>query len=230
MQKHVFAFHGRRIELWTHPEPDHLAVTIRASRSFYELDVLMKCREIYLPGTAVIDIGANIGNHAVFFAAVLGAPVHALEPYGPSHELLEINIAANGLDGRVVPYRLAAGDTAGAASPRPGPPGNLGATRMAFGEGDVSVRRLDTLDLRGPVGLLKVDVEGAEPAVLRGAERLIRTWLPDVMVEAGEPEAFQAVARVLLGFGYTPRGRYAATPTYLFSAVDQPKRLRRLLG
>jgi len=230
MQKHVVAFHGRRIELWTHPEPDHLAATIRAGRTFYELDVLMKCREIHLPGTAVIDVGANIGNHAVFFGAVLGAPVHAFEPYGPSHELLEINIAANGLDGCVVPYRLAVGDADGVASLLPGPAGNLGTTRMAFGEGDVPVRRLDGLDIPGPIGLLKIDVEGAEPAVLRGAERLVRTWLPDVMVEAGEPEAFRAVARVLLEYGYAPRGRYAATPTYLFSAADQPGRMRRLLG
>jgi hypothetical protein len=68
MQQQVFSFMGRRIELWVHPEPDHMATVIRTSRTFYELDVLMKCREIYMPGTSIIDVGANIGNHAIFLA------------------------------------------------------------------------------------------------------------------------------------------------------------------
>jgi hypothetical protein len=51
---------------------------IRNNRSSFELDVLMKCRELYLPGTAIIDVGANISNHAVFFGTILNAPVYAL--------------------------------------------------------------------------------------------------------------------------------------------------------
>jgi hypothetical protein len=84
VQKTVFQFFGRRIELWTHPEPDHLARVIRSTGQFYEPDVLMKIREIHLPGTIIIDVGANIGNHTVFFAAILGAPVLAIEPLVPT--------------------------------------------------------------------------------------------------------------------------------------------------
>ena len=96
MQKQVFEFMGRRIELWLHAAPDHMATLIKANRMFYELDVLMKCREIYLPGTAVVDVGANIGNHSVFFGAVLGARVHAFEPYRPSFELLQMSLGKRG--------------------------------------------------------------------------------------------------------------------------------------
>ena len=56
----------------------------------------------------------------------------------------------------------------------PGPPTNLGTTRMSFGAGEVPVRSLDSLSISGPIGLLKVDVEGAEVDVLRGAAALIR--------------------------------------------------------
>ena len=50
------------------------------------------------------------------------------------------------------------------------------------------------------------------------------------MIEAADNAAFTAVAAPLLDLGYVPRGRFAATPTYWFSAVDQAARMRRLLG
>jgi FkbM family methyltransferase len=230
MQKQIFEFMGRRIELWAHPDPDHLGRMIRANRAFYELDVLMKCRELYLPGTAIIDVGANIGNHAVFFGSILNAPVYAFEPHKPNHDLLEMNIAANGLEGQVLPTRCAIGDIDGVGTLHPGPPTNLGTTSVSFGTGEIPVRTLDSLSINAPIGLLKVDVEGAETAVLRGAAATIQRWLPDIIVEAGDQKSFAAVAELLLNHAYTPRGRYAATPTYLFSATDQDRRMRTLLA
>jgi FkbM family methyltransferase len=230
MQQQIFTFMGRRIELWAHPDPDHMAMAIRTNRTFYELDVLMKCREVYLPGTAIIDVGANIGNHAVFFGAVLGAPVYAFEPYDANHRLLEMNIAANGLDRQVLTACCAIGASDGIASLQPGPANNLGITRVSFGAGSVPVRSLDSLAITGPIGLLKVDVEGAETAVLLGAVATISEWLPDIVVEAGHVQAFRVVAEILLGVGYVPHGRYAATATYLFRATDQDRRIRRILA
>jgi protein O-GlcNAc transferase len=229
VQQQIFEFLGRRIELWTHPAPDFMASVIRNNRTFYELDVLLKCRELYIPGTAIIDVGANIGNHAVFFGTILNAPVYAFEPYQPNYQLLEMNIAANGLERQVLAACYAIGATAGAATLHPGPTNNLGVTCVSFGAGEVPVRSLDSLAIPGPIGLLKVDVEGAELPVLQGAAELIKAWAPDILVEAGYADAFHAIAKFLLAFGYIPRGRYAATPTYLFSAADQPSRMRGIL-
>jgi Methyltransferase FkbM domain len=89
---------------------------------------------------------------------------------------------------------------------------------------------LDSMSFAEPVGLLKVDVEGQEPAVLKGASGILRAWLPDVMVEAGDDEAFTKVAECLLDLEYVPIGRYAATPTYLFRAANQVARMRRVLA
>ena len=222
MTKQIFEFMGRRIELRTHPEPDHMARVIYGSRAFYGLDVLMKCREIYLPGTTVIDVGANIGNHAVFFGAILNAPVYAYEPFQPNFALLEQNVAANGLGGQVIPARCAVGSEMVAALEH--------GSADHFGASGAPVRSLDSLSVCGPIGLLKIDVEGAGVAVLRGAAGLIDEWLPDVVIEAGDVAAFRSVAGLLAGFGYTPRGRYAATPTYLFSAADQVRRMKGILS
>jgi FkbM family methyltransferase len=229
MTKQIFEFMGRRIELRTHPEPDHMARVIHGDRMFYELDVLMKCREIYLPSTAVIDVGANIGNHAVFFGAILNAPVYAYEAFQPNYDLLAMNVAANGLDGKVIPTCCAVGADAGV--------GRLPASPLHGGDGapvgfagEVAISSLDSLSICGPIGLMKVNVEQEAAGVLRGATALIGEWLPDIVVEASTAAAFRSVAKVLTSFGYVPRGRYAATPTYLFSAADQVLRMQRILA
>ena len=229
MQKNVFSCLGRRIELWTHPEPVLLATLIRSTGRFYEPDVLAKVQEIYLPGTTIVDVGANIGNHTVFFAAILGAHVIAIEPYRASHELLEVNVAANGIGEQVRTHCLALGEREGSGSVRIGDPGNLGTVGIQADGGDIPIRSLDGMAPEAPIGLIKIDVEGNEAAVLAGARQTIRRWLPDIIVEANGADRFLATARQLHELGYAPRGRYAWTPTYLFSALDQDARMHALL-
>lgn len=230
MEQQIVSCLGRRLALWTHDAPDHMAAAIRAHRQFYEIDVLMKCRELYLPGTAVIDVGANIGNHTVFFAAILGAPVYAFEPDPANHALLALNVAANGLDRRVIATCCALGATNGTATLHPGPAANRGVASVRFGTGETPVHDLDGLNIPDPIGLLKIDVEGSETAVLAGARHLIEDWLPDIVIEAADARAFRDTAATLLDRGYVPCGRHAATPTYVFRAVDQTRRMRRILA
>jgi FkbM family methyltransferase len=229
MLKNVFQFMGQRIELWTHPEPDHLATVIRRSRGFYEPDLLMKCREIHIPGTVVIDVGANIGNHTVFFGAILGADVEAIEPFPANQQILRMNVAANGLDRRVRVHDKALGERQGQGQALTGNVDNLGTVRIQPGGGGIAITTLDQIAADRPIGLIKIDVEGSEVGVLAGARRTLRQWLPDIMIEADGTDRFQDTARLLHEFGYAARGRYAWTPTYLFSATDQAARMRRLL-
>jgi FkbM family methyltransferase len=91
----------------------------------------MKYREVFLPGTAFIDVGANIGNHSVFFAAILNASVYAFEPFPPNHALLELNIAANGLDDGIIASHHGIGEITGTATLHPGQPDNFGTTRLS---------------------------------------------------------------------------------------------------
>jgi hypothetical protein len=48
--------------------------------------------------------------------------------------------------------------------------------------------------------------------------------------EAGTRAEFRRLADFLLDFGYLPRGRFAGAPSYLFLAMDQTERMRRLLA
>jgi hypothetical protein len=73
-------------------------------------------------------------------------------------------------------------------------------------------------------------VEGNEAAVLAGARQTIRRWRPNIIVEADGTDRFLAMARQLHDLGYVPRGRYAWTPTYLFTTIDQVARMQSLLN
>jgi len=72
---------------------------------------------------------------------------------------------------------------------------------------DVPVKRLDDLHL-DDVGLVKIDVEGHELAVLRGAADTLTRNRPAVLVEAVEaeerhhPNAVAAITELLTGLGY----------------------------
>jgi FkbM family methyltransferase len=97
----------------------------------------------------------------------------------------------------------------------------------------VPARRLDGIVL-GRVGFIKIDVEGHELAVLRGAERLLRDSHPNLLIEATDEHRAGALASVrefLAALGYvcsvvrdgalTPLGSSDAPPDAVENFVFQ---------
>ena len=72
-------------------------------------------------------------------------------------------------------------------------------------ERNVSVCRLDDLGLAN-ISFMKIDVEGHEPSVLRGAIRLLETEKPVLLIEIEHrhnPHSFEEIERLLATFGYS---------------------------
>jgi FkbM family methyltransferase len=120
------------------------------------------------PRPFVVDAGANIGLATLFFKQRYPqARVLAFEPEPATFEALERNVEENGLDDvTAFPYALAREDGEVRLT---GAPGGLGTTTLV-GEGKsshfiVEARRLSSF-IDEPVDMLKLDVEGAEHAVL----------------------------------------------------------------
>ena len=198
---------------------DHVQRSIAATGRFYEAALLEDLRGRLPPGAVFLDIGANVGNHALFAAGVCGARVVACEPAPALAEHCAATLALNGLSDRMELHRCGLGAAPGRAALLPGPPGNAGMTRLAPApEGEVEVTTLDALAerLEAPPAVIKVDVEGMESEVLRGGLRTFGRCRPALYVETATAAFFLEVEEVLAPLGYAPVARFNATPTWLF--------------
>jgi FkbM family methyltransferase len=156
------------------------------------------------PGDVVLDVGANVGTHAVYFAQKVGptGAVFAFEPQRVMHQLLCTNATLNGVTW-LRALNAAVGATPGALVVPDidyTAPGNFGGLRLgAWEKGEtVPVFTLDALGLE-TCALLKIDVEGMEGAVLDGARTLLTTTRPVVFFEhnavGGAPEVIERLLR-----------------------------------
>jgi len=158
------------------------------------------------PGGTVLEVGANIGAHTVALAKAVGPKgrVVAWEPQGLIHRILADNLARNGL-GWAEARRAGAGAEAGfLAVPEVdyASPSNFGELALGTAGGSVvPVERIDDLRLSS-VSLIKVDVEGMELQVLRGAAETIARCRPVLYVENDRQDRSADLIRCIRGFGY----------------------------
>jgi FkbM family methyltransferase len=179
-------------------------------------------RHLVRPGGVVYDCGANLGLYPRFLVGTLGAGrVVAFEPSPDNRRFLAANLALGGIADRVTVLPMALADedgmaefqvddvqtSSGTLSKVTGGTASEGRRnlRLAPLTDQVLCRRLDTVvteEKLPPPDVIKIDVEGAEALVLRGAAGLLRERRPALVVELHGPEPAQAVLSLLHDFGY----------------------------
>jgi FkbM family methyltransferase len=192
-------------------QDDFVQGVILQTRGFYEAKLLAKVEGMGLvgPGSVVCDVGANIGNHTVYFSRVMGAgKVLAFEPQSHCHETLCANIALNHMEKVTVVHNCLVGARRGKGRMAQFNTRNLGGTAFeASATGDVAMLALD--DVLTPeevvnLDLIKIDVEGMQMAVLNGATGILQACHPALWVEIlRRDNAFEETAAFLEGFGYS---------------------------
>jgi FkbM family methyltransferase len=173
---------------------DHV-IGLNILRGQYEQDEIRFVRRLLKPGDSAIDVGGHIGFFTMQMAAAVGPDgrIDAFEPLDSNANLLERSIAENGFGDRVRFQRAAVGAAPGTAT-LTFPVETLnsgGAYLLRNGSAplagnqkkDVPLVALDALELRRPVRFIKMDVEGAEPQVLRGAARILKEDTPVILSE-----------------------------------------------
>jgi FkbM family methyltransferase len=170
-------------------------------------------RSLCDPNRTSLDIGADVGEFSIAMAASSRAVI-AFEPRPAQARALTAMFEAAGAAVRVEP--LALSDRFGVTAMRvweaePGRSTIDTGNTLDDAEGGgvdsiaVQIRRLDDLQL-GDVGFVKIDVEGHELAVLRGAVNTLTRNRPVLLVEAEErhhPHAVAATTEFLAELGYT---------------------------
>ena len=225
---HVF-YEGVEARFRISDDRDHIQSQLLTQRAFYEQGLLDDVREQINTGDLVLDVGANIGNHTVFFSLICGAKVIALEPHPQNYAALQENVRINGLQGLVRCMNVAAGENDGRAQVVEHDPMNMGAVSLDLldGEGETRIIRVDDINPEQPVALIKIDVEGMELSVLRGAESLITENRPIVYVEVGSSDAYQKIASWMAERGFVPLDVFNYTPTVLFVCSERITDLKR---
>jgi len=151
-------------------------------------------------GTA-LDIGAYTGLYALV-AAKAGADAYAFEPNPAVYDRLQQNIEANQLP--VASYLIALSDHEGHASMALSKTTRLTSGGKITGGTDTVLATVDGFDFDN-VTAIKIDVEGHECAVLRGAIDTIKRYAPLIITEALNEQALQDQAAILRPLGYTPK-------------------------
>lgn len=208
-----------RYDIRFHDARDHILRQILSTGDFYEGPMLRALLPLLKQDDFIIDAGANVGNHSLFFAGEAGCRVLAIEPVNLTHDLLVQNIGHNGLENFIFARRFGLGASNGLAVVEHFDNNNLGSARLDMSlDGEVVVRTLDSLPevQTNEVALIKIDVEGMEIDVLAGSREIIVRDSPLIVCECQTTDEFIEVSGALSKYGYAPTECFNATPTYLF--------------
>lgn len=159
------------------------------SGAFYEVEELELIARYVRNGDSILDVGANIGNHCVYFEKVLGAKkVTPIELQPEAIRLLKINASLNNLASLDTSFLgVGLGDHSYRAHMHiPQSFNPAGATFRESAHGHFEIVAGDDLLKGCAFDFVKVDVEGMECAVLRGMSNLLQKHKPLLFVEVWE--------------------------------------------
>lgn len=203
---------------------EELQKAILTTGNYYEEEELFfikKNLEKKIGTGIVLDIGANIGNHAIFFALECGVKkILAFEPMKDTFSILQKNIKINSLEKIITAYNFGVGEKRGNADVAARPENNRAGTILKSAkEGTIEICSIDELQINDKVSFMKIDVEGFESKVIKGALDTIKRNKPSIVVEIWKHnETFFEIIDMLrpLGYDYIMLDEQ----NYLFSTGD----------
>jgi FkbM family methyltransferase len=216
MNKSSIIYEGTKVTLSYPYGTGNVVRKIKKGR-FYEEKFLKYIANLNLVGD-YIDVGANIGNHSIFFAKFTGAKkVYSIEASNKVFEFLVANIKDNKLEDKIIAKNVAAGSKKGTVSLKVIDTDVVGGGTIIAGN-DIEVLPIDVLKIGKPV-VVKIDVEGYEYEVLKGLSNTLEMHHPELFIEAASKEEFTKISNYLSKFNYEFVTTYNNTATHHFSSI-----------
>lgn len=184
-----------RLSMWIRPG-DQLSRALYVSGT-YEPNTLCVLRRLLRSGDTFIDVGANTGVISLVASTWVGPTgrVYSFEPSLREREQLRRNLELNATT-NVTPFNLAVAASSGTATLRVAAASHAGLNTIAgeFSYAGVEtdhLERVETVALDQfvdhqhvpRIAAIKLDVEGAEGAVLHGAQHVLREHRPALVIE-----------------------------------------------
>lgn len=213
-------------------ERNHKLDNLLSNKIFNQEEVVDLLEKLSSRDSVFLDIGANLGLVSIPVSKIVKT-VHSFEPVTENIDALKKNISLNNRENITV-HPFALGDKAGKASAEKRNEGSSGTFTLTEGS-DFEVKRLDDIADISAANLIKIDVEGMEPAVLAGAQNLIKTSRPTILFEINISELrahhkcpIASINKSLLGYDfYLPikqGSELCKIPSlYFISALHEPK-------
>ena len=157
-----------------------LQTDTRLYLGMYEIELNRHLRGLCTPGTTSFDVGGCRGYDALVVARLTGSLVVSFEADSAACERMRSNFSLND-EGSLIRIVEAMVGAPGADVTLDGSTGEFGAP-----------------------GFIKIDVDGGELEVLRGAEEILREHRPSLIVETHSPQLEQQCGHFLADRGYEP--------------------------
>lgn len=183
---------------------DSVQYSIVTKQDFVEIQILKELDK-YIPENAIIiDAGANIGNHTLYWANVRHAKkIYSFEPVPETFRTLVKNIEINNLKDVVLAKNIGLSNVRACANVKDYWFENTGGTAIEVDErGCMPVDKLDNLKINEDrIDFMKIDVECHEIELLNGAAETLKKYKPIIFIESISP-FYTEVDKILLDLGY----------------------------
>jgi FkbM family methyltransferase len=192
----TFVYNDKKVTFYVpYALKDFIQRVILKTQSFYEVPDLEKFRSFVPASATIVDAGANIGNHSVFFALFCNArKIYAFEPMTVTFEILQRNASLNAPE-RIQCINAALGAAEGHATLLGYRANNFGAASVGpDAKGAYKLTTIDALALK-ELDIIKIDVEGSQADVLRGARDTLAKFSPRIWMEKNQA-GHEAITRL----------------------------------
>jgi FkbM family methyltransferase len=213
MQLAQFDYRGVPIKLFVH-DNEYISNVIRYQQTFFELPILEWVAINFPQQRTVLDIGANIGNHAYYFRRFVRLErLVCFEPFPPNYELLQRNL---GEAAELLPVALGSSErTVGMRFN----PENMGICVIDDEiPGNIQIKTLDSYYFEN-VTLIKMDVEVHHVDVVKGMLDTVKRCRPILLLEGNFDELFPMIQE----FGYACIAFWKIYNTYCFVPLTRDR-------
>lgn len=167
---------------------DFIQNAIVESENFYEINELQEVDKILPDNPVILDVGANVGNHTLYWA--LRSPkkakhIYSFEIIDETYEILKRNIEINNLQKRVTAFDFGLSNVNSSAKVQQKSDSFQSCCAiLEEGEGAYRFKKLDDVRIaEKKIDLIKIDVEGQEVKVIEGAKKFLTKYKPLIWVE-----------------------------------------------